>query len=506
MNKSRLKLAVKFICFTLTTIFCVFTVNSVLKPKYYYNETWSTTNTYEDFYNLKKNSVDVLFFGSSHAICSFNPQVIYDEYGITSYNMGSEQQSLVVSYYWLREALKYQNPKVVVLETLTFHQYKDAYVYNNMNCSEGSVRKAMDSMRLSSLKFEAGMAIEAEDPTQSGLSFPFLNIRYHSRWAQLDENDFTEPSMVNHGGIKGFTAGTPPKDLTVADTYTPFKDEDITDVKAEPMVKIAEPYLNKIIDLCEQEDIQLIFVNIPTAETIARYKSTKEFAEKHNVPFYDFNEEKLYKEIRYNLAVDRSGHPSYLGAEKISLYMGKVLSREYGVQPREDSSYDISRELYKHKIENMILAQTTDLNTYLERINNSKYSIFIFAPTEYSKYIDDEIMNKLRALGFTTDLQGIADGIHYCAVKDSEGITEKLTSDDLSFSGSIRNGASTYGFVINTTMMMKRDHKYSMIVAGTECGDSEPGLHVVVYDNELKMIIDKTRFNTGEENQIGVKY
>ena len=48
MGKSRIKLAVKFTVFVLVTCFFVNMVNEWLKPKYYYNQTWSATNTFLD--------------------------------------------------------------------------------------------------------------------------------------------------------------------------------------------------------------------------------------------------------------------------------------------------------------------------------------------------------------------------------------------------------------------------------------------------------------------------
>ena len=180
--KAKAKLFVKFISFVLITCLCVGVVNSWLKPKYYYTYAWPSTNTFQDFYALEKDSVDVLFFGSSHAVSSLNPQVVYDTYGITSYNLGSEQQSLVVSYYWLREALKYQSPKAVIIDTYMLHKFSDSYVYNDMNCSESAVRKAMDNMRLSPLKWEAAQTIAKTDPAQYPLPLPldlFGRGRFH---------------------------------------------------------------------------------------------------------------------------------------------------------------------------------------------------------------------------------------------------------------------------------------------------------------------------------------
>ncbi len=498
MVKSKIKITIKLVLFVIVICTCVSMVNEWMKPKYYYTEDWPSTNTYMDFYKLERNTVDVLFFGSSHAVSSFNPQVIYDDYGITSYNLGSEQQSLLVTYFWLREALKYQSPKAIVLDTYTFHKYRDAYIYNNMNCSEESVRKAMDSMRFSPLKVEASMAIEKVDPTHIGLSFLLLNIRYHSRWTSLGENDYTENEMINHGGIKGFSAlnGTEPGKKEVT-----FKDSDLSTAEAEPMVEIADEYLDKIVELCKKEGIELILVNIPCGESINRYKTTKEFADKNNLPYYDLNEEKLYNDIGYNAEKYRYGHPNYLGAEVISRFIGELLLDDYNIPTRKDKSYDQSRINYENRIDNIKLIETVDVNKYLEELNNSRYSVFALVPANIGDYIDDEFLKRWNALGFTNDIKQAKDGTHYCAVKSDGKTMEKCVSEDLDFSGSIRNGVVQYRFTIDTKKMTQKGHKYSMVVNGTECGNTKAGLDIVVYDNEYKKIIDKVNIDTTVEER-----
>ena len=62
-------------------------------------------------------------------------------------NLGSNSQSLWTSYYWLKEALHYQSPKVVILDTYSlFHDER----YN-----ESSHRLAFDDMRWGTVKKEA---------------------------------------------------------------------------------------------------------------------------------------------------------------------------------------------------------------------------------------------------------------------------------------------------------------------------------------------------------------
>ena len=485
--KLRMKLAIKCVLFILITTLCVISVNRWMRPKYFYNDEWPTTSTYSDFYDLKKNTVDVLFLGSSHAASSFNPQVIYDSYGITSYNLGCEQQSIFMSYYWLKEALKYQSPSLVVLETYTFFKYTDAYVYNRMNCSEAALRKTLDCMKLSPLKIRAALEVERIDPSQSALSYILTNIRYHNRWMNLGENDYTGSSMAAHGGIKGysFRTGTDPGAEDVV-----FSDSDAAEAEGKAMAWIAEEYLDRIVRLCREKGIRLVFVKIPSGESAGRYRTTREYADQNGIDYYDFNEEKLYHELAYSAERDRYSHPNWSGAEKISLYIGRLLREKYAVAPREDSSYEKSGKLFRHLMKNAEIQEEDDACRYLGLLKDEQYTVFVLAPSVRIEDPDADIAGALKSLGFQADLEGADSSMHYCAVADAGGVTEKLTADDMSFSGSVRGGLIPYTFRIDTSVMRPRYHTYSLMINGVEYGGSGDGMRIVVYDNELKGIID----------------
>ena len=114
--KKHVTVAVRAVLFLCLFFLMIYVVNRTLTPNYLYSSTNPMTETYRGFYKMKKNTIDVLFLGSSHTASGFNPQDLYNEYGIRGYNLGSNSQNLWVSYYWLREALQYQSPKVVVLD------------------------------------------------------------------------------------------------------------------------------------------------------------------------------------------------------------------------------------------------------------------------------------------------------------------------------------------------------------------------------------------------------
>jgi len=68
------------------------------------------------YYKLPKNSIDLLFIGSSHSYCTFNTH-LFDHYlECNSLNLGTDSQSLSITYSAILEILKKQNPKVIVIE------------------------------------------------------------------------------------------------------------------------------------------------------------------------------------------------------------------------------------------------------------------------------------------------------------------------------------------------------------------------------------------------------
>ena len=104
------------VLFILLLLSSIHLVNKLVVAKYELDNTEPHTETFKGFYNMQRNTVDVLILGTSHAASAFNPQDFYDCAGVCSYNLSSSAQALYNSYFWLREALNYQHPKAVILD------------------------------------------------------------------------------------------------------------------------------------------------------------------------------------------------------------------------------------------------------------------------------------------------------------------------------------------------------------------------------------------------------
>ena len=70
---------------------------------------------YMDFYE-EEESFDVLFFGSSRMLDGVYPMELWEEYGLTSYNMAQHSEGMRTSYWQMKNAFAHNTPKVVVVD------------------------------------------------------------------------------------------------------------------------------------------------------------------------------------------------------------------------------------------------------------------------------------------------------------------------------------------------------------------------------------------------------
>ncbi len=478
---------IKAVAFTIITVLVVLVINRMENPKYFYNSTWPTTATYTGFYKMPQNSVDVLFLGSSHAASGICPQELYDQYGITSYNLGCEQQNVLVSYYWLKEALNYQNPRAVVIDTYMLQSYK---AEEPLNTSEVCTRKAIDYMRWGKVKFSAINDICKEDTNQDIWSYYLTNIRFHSRWTWIEESDFTYSQLAKHFETKGYA---PLYNSNGNPNYNSFSPGDGNEkYELHPlMVK----YMQKIVDLCLENNIEVIMIKTPTTATNANcHNAVQNLADANHVKFFDLNEKSRYRKLKYDFTADMAddGHPNVSGATKITDYIGNILQIEYGIGSKVDSAWDDS-EWYWNDIKTIYsLSRENDIVQYLKKINDDRYSIFMAVKDEASSGLKQEVVDAMHELGFAFDLEGKWRN-SYVAVKTQDGTFEKVSDQEIKQDGTYRNGRQGYKI---TSAGADCGNIASICLAGTEYSKNQRGINIVVYDNIGQSVVDSVCFDT----------
>lgn len=273
---------------------------------------WNVTAKIDGFYNSPKNEYDVIFFGSSNAYCSFNPLVIWKETGIKSYVFATQQQPLWATYYYMKDAFKRQSPDLAVLDVLMASK-NDEYYDDGVNYT------FCDNMPFSTDKIRLAYA-SAPKGRRLGLVMRFL--KYHSRWNELKREDFEYRKGDMSDYSKGFYVLTSKCNNAKHTDFKAVKD-------SLPLSEKNKEYLEKIIALCKENDVELMLVKTPsnsTEEETRYYNAVSELAAANGLDFTDYN--MYYDEIGLDLSTDffDERHLNIYGAEKFTKYFVKTTS------------------------------------------------------------------------------------------------------------------------------------------------------------------------------------
>lgn len=508
MMKKNLLFIVRSILFGALAIGVFLVVNVILIPKYMYNHEWPTTATFTHFYELEENSVDVLFFGTSNGASAFNPAVLYENEGIKSYSLACEQQNLLTSYYWLKEALRFQQPKAVVLDPFILFEFRKE---EPLNTEEPTQRKAFDFMKWSDVKREAVKDICSIDESQDEMSYYFTNIRFHNRWKGLEENDFNFLSIKNHKDLYGFSAlRTRAMDFDYYKPLDTFKTEEIwhedtgeLEYVTSEATDLAEPddvmliYFEKINELCKANNIDLVLTKTPHYEwSIEQHNYIQDFADRNGLTFVDFNMGDTYEASGMSFMDDMADgvHVNVWGADKVTRYIGNVLA-DKGISAKNDDKYADLVGYYHDVLSECDLVKEESFVKYLEGINQDKYTIFMAVKDEGTKALNEDCMRALRGLGLHENLIGEL-GTSYIAVIDGEVICEeKSLTDKLTTGGYNRDGSITYSV---SSAGVDAGNASSIVLNGIEYAPNTRGFNIVVYNNETKTVVDARAFDTYE--------
>ena len=273
-------------------------LTALLTPKRHnYGSTWG------HYLAEPEQSVDALVLGSSLAYCDVVPAEFWRETGLSAYVMAGGEQTLPMSYYYLKECLKTQSPQVVFVEiTGLFYPRYTSFTKINVGM-----------MPWGRARLEATFQ-EAEPELRAGLLFPL--VFYHDRWKELTRDDFR------------YTLGGYGPDLkagyTYLNQYRPAGDFYTRNVKPDwENIERNYEFLEKIWELCRQRGVTPVFYVTPVvarmpAEEMDALKAR--LAELEGAFVVDFNEEDRFDAIGLDRAVDFYDdlHLNLVGAVKFT--------------------------------------------------------------------------------------------------------------------------------------------------------------------------------------------
>lgn len=465
------KIAVRIAAFLGCAVLLLYGLTVILKDKRVTFD-YDTTRKVEGFYAEKKDSLDFVFVGSSQMFTSVVPAVLWEEYGITSYDFGANEQPMYLSYYYIKEALKYQDPKAIVLEV----SYCNTPEYTH----EGVFHINLDDLRMSPVKLEAVF-----DLIPAGERFPYIFelAKYHDTWTSLDKESIKYITEDKHNPYKGYTP-----------SLDGFADGGVFDerialvTEKAKLADLSVEYMEKIIALCEEEDVDLLFLKTPNdhIQNQPEYNAVADIAEEHDIPYLDLNRQ-----------MEGQLHNHVFHAETITKRIGEWLTSLYEVEDKrenpefvewhEDADYYYR---YKHQLK---LNDIETFEEYMTELVGKDYVVCIAVNQDAGAYLSQEAVALMQQLGCQWDVSA-AGGKSYLAVLENGIIHAEACSDDV-----VAYENRLYEHTISMISQgAQAGSNASILIDGVEYAPNEKGFNVVIYDPKLDMILSSRSFEITE--------
>ena len=425
-------------------IFCVLTT---LLGQFFQN---GKNTTMDGFYYEEENSLDVLFFGSSQVYCTVAPNVIWEKTGVTNYNLAQPEQPLWLTYHYIKEALKYQKPKVVFVDVLTVNIEDEYMPTANSNTN-------LNPLKLSLNKLEA---IQASVQKQERPYFLFKLLSNKSNWKNLNKSNFVDNFEHTRNINKGFLEFYESNPYEATDGY---KTKEIGTIPYK-----SNEYLMKIIDLCKKENLELVLFKAPyvvTKEHQKKFNKVAQIASENNIDFIDFNQMYDRLDLDFNTDMLDSYHLNLVGARKVSEYIAKYIDKNYDLENRQNdpkySQWNIDSLNWSRKEAAFKLSQEKDIKGYFE--------------------ILDKDSNYMAIMSYNDENE-----TYYRIIEGENVVDEQYGDKNLSFNKNINGVNLNISFINGNSSIKINDEELSK---GTN------GLNIVVYDKVLKSVVDKSNID-----------
>ena len=433
---------------------------------------YDTTRKVEGFYAEEKDSLDFVFVGSSQMFTSVVPAVLWEEYGITSYDFGANEQPMYLSYYYIKEALKYQDPKAIVLEV----SYCNAPEYTH----EGVHHINLDDLRMGPVKLEAIFDIIPE-----GERFPYIFelAKYHDTWTTMDKASFQYIGADKHNPYKGYT----PSLDGFADGGE-FNEEIAKVTEKAELAELSVKYMEKIIALCKEENVDLLFLKTPNdhIQNQPEYNAVADIAENHNIPYLDLN-----REMKGQL------HNHVFHAETITKRIGEWLTSLYEVEDKREkpefAQWNEDADYYYRYAHQLRLNDIETFEEYAAELIGKDYVVCIAVNQDAGAYLSEEAVALMQQLGCQWDVSA-AGGNSYLAVVENGTIHAETGSEDVV---AYENRIYDHTFKVVSQGALAGCNA-SIVIDGVEYAPNEKGFNIVVYDPKLDMILSANSFEITE--------
>ncbi len=467
------------------------------------------------------------FVGTSHMEFSISPMKLYEDYGIVTYNASTSMQPIEVTNFLVHYIFdRGQKPKVIAMDASSLF----------LKSNEAGVRYVSDNVGISKNKIQLIYNYFANnnnkcfslDAYKKALGFILPLYKYHTRWEELNYGDFF-PNITQNYFLQGFYACStinasmmPVEDVDVIASQVienqiseeriianrDNKENELSYSKDKTYIDDALDYnvqiLEEISKTCKDHGCQLILLKNPVNTSAGTYSATwsnvrhdniQKIATKLGVVFIDLNYDS-------NLVIDwnhdtRDGgcHLNYLGALKVTDYVGEILRDKFAIMPRKEYEYEKKIEKYNKYIEFAEIQAKYDFKDYAKSVRESRHNLIIFisANDDMRAGLNTSDIEALKYLDLKTDFNNMNYRDSFIAVVSSEEgvIYEKMSSRKQIYTLSLDDEdviISSGGFLDGCSS--------SICIDGEEKSLNGRGINIVIVDAESGLVIDRSYCDT----------
>lgn len=284
-----------------------------------------------EFYGIPKNSLDVVFFGTSITFSGILPMELYNTHGFTSYVMATNMQYEGSLRWNLREVQKTQSPKLFVIDITPF--VLETYP-TNAEYTEDE-RDLYFKYNIDSLKYSLNRAAIVEESANAlglglmdRLSWHLDLSRYHTNLPNIAKwNNSRKPLQYGFDYLAK-------NGQSVVDVSAMLTD----DGSSMPLAEGSEKNLSLLIEEAKKAGGEVIFMCSPMS-----FRKERQYRIKNHVMekireagfvFWDFTKDREKIGLDYATDYWNYCHFDALGAEKVSANLGRTLKENFDLPDR----------------------------------------------------------------------------------------------------------------------------------------------------------------------------
>lgn len=282
-------------------IFIVLFLSILYNIDHYFGKDDFTFKKYRLFYKQKKESLDAIILGNSHAGEGISSDIIKAKTGLNTFNFGVGGVTFFETYYNLLETLQYHNPRLVIIETYNFvgqsSKYNKIPLDNKSVLKERKYQSTLYGKKIGLTKIkEAKLSISDYNFLKT-----FNIFKYHENWSDIkvffnvlnDNNKKLEYPYLDSFKNVIFMSNELAENFDHQKYNTPFT-----------LPQTSKEYLDKIISLSKEKDFKLLFVTLPSYKKY--YKARKNELDNFNnqLDFFLTKKDKTIKLLDLNKELD----------------------------------------------------------------------------------------------------------------------------------------------------------------------------------------------------------